>query len=150
MRLVLFHWDRNQTKTLRALDLSRLAKFLAETRRNVAQSLLSCWFDSACNPSCLELNLKLPLKLQFYTVRTAILFACGLPNGWRPAPWVLQRVPAGVSRQARQPGGTRQRRFAGTNSKLRKLQKNAPTPTTCPDAPRGSGALSRCTCGTLY
>ena len=39
---------------------------------------------------------------------------CQSPNGWR-YPLV---------------GGTRQRRFAGTNSKPRKLPENAQTPTT--------------------
>ncbi len=39
-------------------------------------------------------------------------------------------LPAGVSRQARQPGRTRQRSFARTNLEPRKLPENAPTPTT--------------------
>jgi len=56
-----------------------------------------------------------------------------MPNGLR----YLLVISTGSIRR----GGTRQRRFAGTNSKPRKLPENAPTPTiTTPVLVRGSGA----------
>jgi hypothetical protein len=66
------------------------------------------------------------MKSSIFIYYCSLIIPSQLPNGWR-YPLV---------------GGTRQRHFAGTHFKPRKLLKNAPTPTSRVHAVLGSISLA--------